>query len=72
MPAPTLLALAAMAPAPRVIPQLGSTPWLCFQRFMSLHASRPLDNADLCESLYSTVQEQYIVIQGLRHHNLVP
>lgn len=44
----------------------------CFQGFMSLHASRRLDNAHLCESLYSTVQEQYIVIQGLRHHNLVP
>lgn len=32
----------------------------------------PLDNAHLCEPLYSTTQELYIVIQGLRHHNLVP
>ena len=39
---------------------------------MSLHASCLLDNAHLCESLYSTAQEQYTVIQGLRHHNLVP
>lgn len=44
----------------------------CFQGFMSLHTSRPLDNAHLCESLYSTAQEQYTVIPGLRHHNLVP
>lgn len=45
---------------------------LYFQGFMSLCASCPLDNAHLCESLSSTAQEWYTVIQGLRHHNLVP
>lgn len=44
----------------------------CLQGFISFMPVCPLDNAHLCESLYSTAQEQYIVIQGLRHHNLVP
>lgn len=32
----------------------------------------PLDNAHLCEPLAPTAQELGIVIQGLRHHNLLP
>lgn len=54
-PDPTLLALAFV---PRAIPQLGSRLWFPVSRDLCPSVPVcPLDNAHLCESLYSTPQE---------------
>lgn len=59
MPDPYSPGLGSLGSSSQGDPQAGlEAVALCFQGFMSLNASCPLDNAHLCDSLYSTAQEQ--------------